>query len=599
MTRFFLFDAVKGIVAVAAVSASVLIVNGDAVAGTQELKLSDNILESVFASLPNETTDSQSLANAEFERQIDGRISDKNLASEIVDVVTKTIDDGLKKGEEWIKNGGIRDAVQKGLDKTLDGKVSDADKQRIQSMADALCNVNSDGGTSFVKALGSDGKDLAASLAVNELKKQISQSLPKDVADSVNTMLDSLAATRDITDPTTRGTLVDAVQAAVKTYVPYGNSADAINRLVADIADGNGVNVIGAAKDLGKSIAADGLKDVVSKNLDKDAAEKINALIDAYTQNGTQGLTDAALAEINAAIDKYAPGADSAAALKDVVSKMANGTAKPEDLKGVGTSVVADAAKNLIDKSGLSAEAKQAAKEAVDQLAKNGLSGLTGTAQAYIQQYVTGKLGENAGNAAGAIFDSIVTPGADVWDALEKNAPIIGQAVLDKCLQKAETWAAGELDKLIAKCPALKNVLDNLGINGASIVGGLKNIWNVISGKDLAEALTALSQLAVDWFKDLAAKLIDWGVEQLVGLANSVIAKVLDWVSDLLGKIADDVNWSVLKDALLKLQAQLDAVRTNGAIKISVSGVGSNVVNWIESKMKKGGGQKKAAGSFK
>ena len=599
MIRFFLFDAVKGIVAVAAVSASVLIVNGDAVAGTQELKLSDNILESVFASLPNETTDSQSLANAEFERQIDGRISDKNLASEIVDIVTKTIDDGLKKGEEWIKNGGIRDAVQKGLDKTLDGKVSDADKQRIQSMADALCNVNSDGGTSFVKALGSDGKDLAASLAVNELKKQISQSLPKDVADSVNTMLDSLAATRDITDPTTRGTLVDAVQTAVKTYVPYGNSADAINRLVADIADGNGVNVIGAAKDLGKSIAADGLKDVVSKNLDKDAAEKINALIDAYTQNGTQGLTDAALAEINAAIDKYAPGADSAAALKDVVSKMANGTAKPEDLRGVGTSVVADAAKNLIDKSGLSAEAKQAAKEAVDQLAKNGLSGLTGTAQAYIQQYVTGKLGENAGNAAGAIFDSIVTPGADVWDALEKNAPIIGQAVLDKCLQKAETWAAGELDKLIAKCPALKNVLDNLGINGASIVGGLKNIWNVISGKDLAEALTALSQLAVDWFKDLAAKLIDWGVEQLVGLANSVIAKVLDWVSDLLGKIADDVNWSVLKDALLKLQAQLDAVRTNGAIKISVSGVGSNVVNWIESKMKKGGGQKKAAGSFK
>lgn len=599
MTRFFLFDAVKGIVAVAAVSASVLIVNGDAVAGTQELKLSDNILESVFASLPNETTDSQSLANAEFERQIDGRISDKNLASEIVDVVTKTIDDGLKKGEEWIKNGGIRDAVQKGLDKTLDGKVSDADKQRIQSMADALCNVNSDGGTSFVKALGSDGKDLAASLAVNELKKQISQSLPKDVADSVNTMLDSLAATRDITDPTTRGTLVDAVQAAVKTYVPYGNSADAINRLVADIADGNGVDVIGAAKDLGKSIAADGLKEVVSKNLDKNAAEKINALIDAYTQNGTQGLTDAALAEINAAIDKYAPGADSAAALKDVVSKMANGTAKPEDLRGVGTSVVADAAKNLIDKSGLSAEAKQAAKEAVDQLAKNGLSGLTGTAQAYIQQYVTGKLGENAGNAAGAIFGSIVTPGADVWDALEKNAPIIGQAVLDKCLQKAETWAAGELDKLIAKCPALKNVLDNLGINGASIVGGLKNIWNVISGKDLAEALTALSQLAVDWFKDLAAKLIDWGVKELIGLANSVIAEVLDWVSDLLGKIAEDVNWSVLKDALLKLQSQLDAVRTNGAIKISVSGVGSNVVNWIESKMKKGGGQKKAAGSFK
>ena len=44
---------------------------------------------------------------------------------------------------------------------------------------------------------------------------------------------------------------------------------------------------------------------------------------------------------------------------------------------------------------------------------------------------------------------------------------------------------------------------------------------------------------------------------------------------------------------ILKLQAQLDAARTNGTIKICPCGVGSNVVNWIEGRIKKNSTKKK------
>ena len=542
---------------------------------------------------PSESTSNQELANEKFGEMAESITGDKNLAQKIKDLVTSKIDEAIKKGEEWVENGGIRDEIKKQVEKAVDGKVSEEDKQRILNLTDKLCNVKDDGGKSLVEALGTDGKDLAASLAVNEIKKQISSALPKDVADNVNAMVDAIAATGSLTDPAVKQKLLESVQSAVKEYLPYENSANTINNLLQQIADGKGIDVIDAAKDLGKAIGIDALKETISKNLDPEAAARVNALIDGYTKNGVEGLTDAALAEINAAIDKYAPGADSAAALKDVLQSMKDGTITADKIKDAVKAVGVDGAKALIDKSNLSDDAKKAAKEAVDALAKDGWSGLTDTAKKYIEQYVTDKLGEEAGKSAGAIFEAIVTPGADVWDAIEKNAPTIGEALIDKGLQKLEKWATKQLDKLIGKCPLLKTICDKLGINGGSIVAGIKNVWNVIKGKDLATAFKDLSKLALDWFKNVAAKLIDWGVEILCDLANQVISNVLKWVSDLLGKAANSTNWGTLNKLLLKLQTQVDAARTNGTIKICASGVGTNVVNWIEGKIKKESTKKK------
>ena len=553
----------------------------------------DSIYSAAFARLPSEVRNPMDIAGDAYSEAIAAITKDADAAKGIWDAVKEKINNEIQKGKDWIENGGIRDEIKKQVEKAVAGKVSDEDKQRILNMTDALCNVGKDGGKSLVDSLGTDGKDLAASLAVNEIKKQIASALPKDMADNVNAMVDAMAASGSLTDPAVKQKMLEAVQSAVSKYVPYENSAKSINDLLQQVADGKGLDVVEAAKDLGKSIGIDALKDVVSKNLDPKAAAEVNALIDGYVKDGVNGLTDAALAEINAAIDKYAPGADSAAALKDVLQGMKDGTITADKIKDAVKAVGVEGAKALIDKSNLSEDAKKAAKEAVDAMAKDGWSGLTDTAKKYIQQYVSDKLGEEAGSAIGEILDAITTPGGDVWDAIKKNAPAIGDALCNKGLQKLEKWATSQLDKLIGKCPLLKKIFDRLGINGSSIVAGLKNIWNAIKGKNLAEAFKTLSQMALDWLKDVAAKLIDWGVEELAKLVNQVIDKALQWVSDLLGKAANATNWGSLNRLILKLQAQLDAARTNGTIKICPCGVGSNVVNWIEGRIKKNSTKKK------
>ncbi|MGN0833643.1 MAG: hypothetical protein ACI4RD_08365 [Kiritimatiellia bacterium] len=532
------------------------------------------------------SADVATLVTDKFGEVVGRTVADEGLAQMVTEAVKTKIDEALQKGEKWVEDGGIRKTVQEQLEKQLDGKVSDADKQRILNLADTLCNVGADGGVSFVQTLGSDGKDLAVSLAVKEIERQISSALPKDVADNVNAMVEVLAATGNVNDPSVRAEMINAIQSAVSEYVPYANSATTINDLVRQIADGQAVDVMTAAKDLGKSIGVDALKEAVSANLDKAAAERVNALIDAYTKDGVGGLTDAAIAEIVAAIDKYAPGTDSSNALKDVVGKLKDGTIQASDLKKAATALGVDGTKKLIDSSNLTDEQKNAAKEAVDAIAENGWSGLTDCVQEYIRQNVTDRLGQEAGDAVANIFEAVVNPGVDVWDALNTNAPIIGKALVDTALVRVEQWTADQLDRLIAKNPFIAELFGRLGIDGSGIVAGVKNIWNVLSTKDMAEAFAELSQMAVDFLKDIAAKLIDWGVEALMNWANSIIGKVIDWLAQMIGNAAQAVgDVPAIRSALQKLQCALCAAKTNGTLTVSACGVGSNVVNWIEGKV--------------
>ena len=588
-------SAMKSMIRISLVALATFCSGAQAVADAE----TDSLYSASFAESPSEVRNPLDIAGDAYAEAIAALTKDADAAKGIWDAVKEKINNEIQKGKDWIENGGIRDEIKKQVEKAVAGKVSDEDKQRILNMTDALCNVGKDGGKSLVDSLGTDGKDLAASLAVNEIKKQIASALPKDMADNVNAMVDAMAASGSLTDPAVKQKMLEAVQSAVSKYVPYENSAKSINDLLQQVADGKGLDVVEAAKDLGKSIGIDALKDVVSKNLDPKAAAEVNALIDGYVKDGVNGLTDAALAEINAAIDKYAPGADSAAALKDVLQGMKDGTITADKIKDAVKAVGVDGAKALIDKSNLSEDAKKAAKEAVDALAKDGWSGLTDTAKNYIQQYVSDKLGEDAGKAIGEILDAITTPGGDVWEAIDKNGPIIGEALFNKVAEKFESWAQKQIDKLIDKHPFLKELFNVLGIDGKNIVEGIKNFLGVLKEKGLSGLFDALSQQALKWFKDAAAKLIDWGVEKLCELANHVIGEILEWVSKLVGKAADVANWGALKDALNKLQAQLDAARTNGTIRIKVVGVGQKVVDWFESRTKKGGGTEKAKGSFK
>ena len=342
-----------------------------------------NILDAVFADDPAEPKDAQTLANEAFYKEVEKIVKDiadgdESLAQKIKDFVKGKIDEMIKKGEDWIENGGIRRTILEQVDKMVEGKVSPEDAQRIHNLVDTLCNVNKDGGESFLNTLGTDGKDLAVSLAIEALKKQLSDALPEDAADMVNALLDVLKENGTAEDY--KKAVIGQLQDLITKYVPYENTANTLNNILQNIADGNAIDVMDSIKDVGKNLGIDLLKDAITKNLDPELAAKINALLDGFAANGIQGLTDEALAQINALIDKYAPGSDSAQKIKDIIKGTLNGTVTASDLKDAATSLAVDGAKKLINDSNLPQGVKDAANAAIDELAEDGISGKIGRA---------------------------------------------------------------------------------------------------------------------------------------------------------------------------------------------------------------------------
>lgn len=551
--------------------------------------LPEDFLNDVFKNTLGEPKKNTDIAQTAYDDKISTLIEDKTVAQKVKDFVKGEIDKVVAKGEEWVENGGIRDAIKKGLDKILDGKVSDAQMQEILNLTDGLCNVNKDGGTSLIAALKTDGKDLAVSLAINELEKQLSNALPEDVADTLNSMLDVIADKGTAKD--VRDSLLLEAQKLVSKYVPYDNSVKTINGVLQDIIDGNAIDAMDTVKGLGVSVGADALKDVLSKNLPPEVADRINGLLDGFAQNGAQGLTDAAKNEIYGLIDQYAPGGDSAKQLKNVIDGVISGSVTGNDLKDAATSIVGDGAKGLINNSNLPQNVKNAANAAIDGLMQNGLTGLTTNARDFISDYVADYLGDAAaGDAVGKIFDAVVTPGADPWQEIVNQAPVIGAAIGHKVVAEVEKFAAAQIDKLIAKCPALQKVLNKLGINGAGIINGVKNVFSVLkNAPDLQTALTKLGDMAVNFLKDIAGKLIDWALEWAISwINNNIIPKVVDWASETLAKMAGSTNNELLQKGLAWLSDQVKNCKKCAAIKIKVDGTGAKIVDkvdqWIKSK---------------
>lgn len=500
------------------------------------------------------------------------------------EIIKEKIKEAWEKGEKWVEEGGIRQLLLTQLDKNLTGKVSDADKQHILNMADKLCNINKDGGRSFAESLGTDGLPLLRSIAVQQLQNQISKALPKDVADNINNYIQMLAIDGyDLLDPEAKQQLLDIVKSAISEYLPYENTAQTLNKVIQDIYDGNAGTVLDTIGQVGTSLGIDLLKDALAKNLDPETAAKINALLDAYAQGGLQGMTEAARAELFAMIDKVAPGAESAAAIKNLLDGIVNGTVTATDFKNTVSSIAGDAANKLIDQSNLSPEAKHAAKEAIEVLKKNGFTGITVAAQAFIQDYVTAKLGKEAGQAAADIFHAIVTPGEDVWASIGTNLPIIGKAVGAKILAKVEAAAIAQIDKFIANHPTLAKIAEILGIDGKGIVNGIKNVWGILKGAtSLKDALSKIGTLVVDGLKNLALNALKWGVQKLVGILNNLINKAVEWLQNKLNGAIGKLNNGLIKAGLSWLANQATKCAKCAAQKV-VTKASAAALKWIES----------------
>lgn len=493
---------------------------------------------------------------------------DKSVIAQAIETVREKIAEAVEKGEKWVEEGGIRETIKEKLDKALDGKVSEADKARALNLADKLCDINKDGGRAFAEALGTDGADLLESLAVKKIQQEISKALPKDVADNLNTYIQMLTLDNTaFSDPAAKQQLLDTVKAAIKEYVPYEYSAETINGLLQDIYDGKSGDVLDSAKDLAKSITADALKDAITKNMDPAVAGPLLAAIDGYMQNG--GLEGALDGGLEALIDQYAPGEESKQMLKDALVKIKDGSITAADMKKVTSTVFADKMKSVIDGSNLSPEAKNAAKNAVDILKDNGISGMTTAAETFIHDYVEGKLGPEAGEAAANIFNAIVTPGEDVWTAVDKNLPTLVGAAGTKLLSQVEGKMVKQLDAFIQSNPALAKICGILGIDGQGVVNSLKNVFGVLqNAASLGEAFAKIGQMVVDGLKQMLANAIKWGFEQLGAMLNNLIDRAIDALTKKIGDWAGKVDNALIKKALEWVQSQADKVLKAGAQKV-------------------------------
>lgn len=550
-----------------------------------------NILNAVFNDDPAEPKDAQTLANEAFDKEIDKIVKDvadgdESLAQKIKDFVKGKIDEAIKKGEDWIENGGIRKTILEQVDKMIEGKVSSEDAQRIHNLVDTLCNVNKDGGESFCNTLGTDGKDLAVSLAVEALKKQLSDTLPEDAADMINAMLDVLKNKGNSDDY--KKAVLGQIQELINKYVPYEGTAKTLNDIIQNISDGNAIDVMDSITSVGTALGIDLLKDTINKNLPPEIASRVNALLDGFVTNGPQGVADEALKQIYDLIDKYAPGPNSAQTLKDVIKGTLDGTVTGPDFANAATSIATDGIKKLINDSSLPDEVKGIVNAAVDGLAEDGITGQTENVGDYIQNYVTDQLGPDVGDAVREIYDAVVTPNVDAWDAVVKNAPTIGKAIGQKALAWAEKKIGAQIDKLIAKYPKLKSVLDRLGISGSGIVQGIKNVLSVLwNAPSLKDALKTLSSMAVNFLKGIAAKLIDMALEYAFNwLASNLVPKVVDWATSTLQRWANSVDNPLVKKGLEWLASQVSNCSKCANVRIKVIGPGDKAIKWVENTIK-------------
>lgn len=345
-----------------------------------------------------------------------------------------------------------------------------------------------------------------------------------------------------------------------------------------------------ASNENGNEIAT--LKEAIEKALGKEAAERINAFIDEATEKGARALDEAARKAIDALIDKNAPGPKSAAALKDLLDGVIKGTAKAADFKRASTELVCDVTDRAIDKSGLDEASKKAAKEAVTHLRESGTTKFTEDARNFIKAYVSDKLGEEAGNAAGNIFDAFTSKDGDVWEALKKDGPVIAEKVGAQLITKFEGKIAAQIDKYVSKHPALKELFSATGLDGSKLVNGVKNIWGIFAGDDgtlaqkLAQKFEELGKRLAEELQTIAVNVLKWGLQKFTAFLNNLANKALDQIIKWVGKLAGKTDNKLVKCALGWVCGQLESFKKKGTISTLTGKLSARVVNKVENKMK-------------
>ncbi|MBR6023031.1 MAG: hypothetical protein IK066_11525 [Kiritimatiellae bacterium] len=156
-----------------------------------------------------------------------------------------------------------------------------------------------------------------------------------------------------------------------------------------------------------------------------------------------------------------------------------------------------------------------------------------------------------------------ITP-AGVWGTIKAKIQTVG-------LQKLEQFAVKQLNSWINKYPGVKKwLVDIFGIDGQSIVNGVKNIWGVLRGNGtLSEKFEKLVSMAQNALCDMAKNALKYGLGKLKSwissIANKWISKVVGWISN---KIQQWFHIKIPAKFLGKVQSWLNGQVGKGITKV-------------------------------
>ncbi len=175
------------------------------------------------------------------------------------------------------------------------------------------------------------------------------------------------------------------------------------------------------------------------------------------------------------------------------------------------------------------------------------------------------------GPSIGGCFGGDAQGGGDVWGPIKTTT-----------VQKLESWATKQLDSWIAKNPELQKWFGILGIDGKWIVGGVKEIWGILTGNgSLSDKIGNLAEWAQNKLCDMAVSALNYGLDKLQhwlsGIAQKWIGKAVNWLKNLLGE-----HGIKIPDKLLgKFQAALEKLVGKGIGKVVDIGrdAGERIIN--------------------
>ncbi len=187
-----------------------------------------------------------------------------------------------------------------------------------------------------------------------------------------------------------------------------------------------------------------------------------------------------------------------------------------------------------------------------------------------------------------SLVENMISAGGydNVWNIIQSPAPIqqspappqgsqggsqksgtttLGSMVLDK----VNALIDNALSDLCKKHPVLQEIFSALKISGSSITGAAINVGGVLKdvlfgSKTLKDAIKDLSCLAIEGLKNMAASLVEWGLDKLQALLNNVINKALDWILNKLNDWTNSINNKFLRMALGQAQRALAKWKSKG-----------------------------------